>query len=164
MKISDFKMVVIPEQSRIVQEFLFKNGCRWILDSREKNKLKYLDSSEIQVDNNIIFTGWFNTEDIPELAFEQFKELYMKEEDFFDKAYKSLCKMQQAKNKNYGESALQPLDIFAKHHNYGSRLDEKLARVKNCTDLRKNDVADIIGGLMLICKDRSWDNFEDLID
>ena len=164
MEISNFKMVTTPEQSRIVQEFLFKNGCRWILDPRKKNKLKYLDSSEIQVDNNIIFTGWFNTEDIPELTFEQFKELYMKEEDFFDKAYKSLCKMQQAKNKNYGESALQPLDIFAKHHNYGSRLDEKLARVKNCTDLRKNDVADIIGGLMLICKDRSWDNFEDLID
>ena len=164
MEISNFKMVTTPEQSRIVQEFLFKNGCRWILDPRKKNKLKYLDSSEIQVDNNIIFTGWFNTEDIPELTFEQFKELYMKEEDFFDKAYKSLCKMQQAKNKNYGESALQPLDIFAKHHNYGSRLDEKLARVKNCTDHRKNDVADIIGGLMLICKDRSWDNFEDLID
>ena len=164
MEISNFKMIVTPEQSRIVQEFLFKNGCRWILDSEEENQIKYLDSSEIQVDDNIIFTGWFNTEDIPELTFEQFKELYMKEEDFFDKAYKSLCKMQQAKNKNYGESALQPLDIFAKHHNYGSRLDEKLARVKNCTDLRKNDVADIIGGLMLICKDRSWDNFEDLID
>jgi hypothetical protein len=72
--------------------------------------------------------------------------------------------MLQAKNKNYGESALKPLDIFAKHHSYGSRLDEKLARVKNSDKLRKNDVADIIGGLMLLCKDNNWDDFDDLID
>jgi len=84
--------------------------------------------------------------------------------DFFDKAYKSLCRMQIEKDKRYANSALQPLQIFAKHHAYGSRIDEKLARVKNSDDLRKNDVADIIGGLMLLCKDRGWDNFEDLID
>ena len=30
---------------------------------------------------------------------------------------------------------------------------KKLARVKNSDKLRKNDVADIIGGLMLLCKD-----------
>jgi len=85
-------------------------------------------------------------------------------ESFFDKAYDSLKKMQIAKDKNYGNSALQPLDIFAKHHSYGSRIDEKLARIKYSIELRKNDVADIIGGLMLLCKDNDWDNFEDLID
>lgn len=72
--------------------------------------------------------------------------------------------MLQAKNKAYGESALKPLDIFAKHHNYGSRLDEKLARIKNSEELKKNDVADIIGGLLLICKDKGWNNFDDLIE
>ena len=162
MEISDFKMVVTPEQSRIVQEFLFKNGYGWPLGgyvAKNTDKPVLCFDEELMWSESIDTFGEYN-----EITFEQFKELYMKEEDFFDKAYKSLCKMQQAKNKNYGESALQPLDIFAKHHNYGSRLDEKLARVKNCTDLRKNDVADIIGGLMLICKDRSWDNFEDLID
>ena len=85
-------------------------------------------------------------------------------DSYFERAYTSLCKMQVAKDKRYGSSALKPLDIFAKHHPYGSRLDEKLARVKNSDELRKNDVADIIGGLMLLCKDRGWDNFEDLID
>lgn len=84
--------------------------------------------------------------------------------DFFQKAYQSLCRMQIEKDKRYGNSALKPLDIFAKHHTYGSRIDEKLARVKNSDELRKNDVADIIGGLMLLCRDRGWDNFEDLID
>lgn len=84
--------------------------------------------------------------------------------EFFEKAYSSLCKMQVEKDKRYANSALKPLEIFAKHHPYGSRIDEKLARVKNSDVLRKNDVADIIGGLMLLCQDRGWDNFEDLID
>lgn len=83
---------------------------------------------------------------------------------FFDRAYTSLCKMQKDKDKKYGNSALQPIDVFAKHHPYGARIDEKLARVKHSKELRKNDVADIIGGIMLLCKDNGWDNFEDLID
>lgn len=82
----------------------------------------------------------------------------------FDEIYASLLHMQKIKDARYGNSALKPLDIFAKHHNYGSRLDEKLARVKNSDELRKNDVADIIGGLILICKDKGWTNFDDLID
>jgi hypothetical protein len=82
----------------------------------------------------------------------------------FKSIYNSLLRMQEAKDKAYGNSALKPLDIFAKHHNYGARLDEKLARVQNSTELRKNDVADIIGGLVLICKDKGWTNFDDLID
>ncbi len=83
---------------------------------------------------------------------------------FFDKAYASLCRMQKDKDKKYGNSALKPLDVFARHHPYGARIDEKLARVKHSDDLRKNDVADIIGGIMLLCKERGWDNFDDLMD
>ncbi len=83
---------------------------------------------------------------------------------FFKKAYGSLCKMQEIKNAKYGNSALKPLEIFARHHSYGARIDEKLARVKFGDELRKNDVADIIGGLMLLCKEMGWDYFEDLID
>ncbi|MFP4698698.1 MAG: hypothetical protein ACLFMO_08340 [Eubacteriales bacterium] len=84
--------------------------------------------------------------------------------DEFKDIYQSLLNMQRAKDAKYGNSALKPLDIFAKHHNYGSRLDEKLARIKHSDELRKNDVADLIGGLVLICKDKSWTNFDDLID
>ena len=88
----------------------------------------------------------------------------LKEEKSFKAIFNSLCKMLEIKDAKYGNSALKPLGIFAKHHNYGSRLDEKLARVKNSDDLRKNDVADIIGGLVLICKDKEWFNFDDQID
>lgn len=92
------------------------------------------------------------------------KEGNVLKEDFFTKAYSSLCRMQQAKDARYGNSALKPLEIFSKHHPYGSRIDEKLARIKHSDELRKNDVADIIGGLMLLCQEKGWDYFEDLID
>ena len=92
------------------------------------------------------------------------KQDVVTDEQFFDRAYDSIKKMQIEKNKRYANSALQPLDIFAKHHPYGARLDEKLARIKSSSELRKNDVADIIGGCMLLCRDRGWSNFEDLID
>ena len=82
----------------------------------------------------------------------------------FKKIFSSLCDMVEAKDKNYGNAALKPLDIFAKHHPYGSRLDEKLARVKNSDNIRKNDVGDLIGGLALICKDMGWTNFDDQLD
>ena len=84
--------------------------------------------------------------------------------DEFKDIYQSLLNMQRIKDAKYGNSALKPLEIFAKHHNYGSRLDEKLARIKHSDELHKNDVADLIGGLVLICKDKGWTNFDDLID
>jgi hypothetical protein len=166
MNIENFKIRTTPEQSKIVQEVLFKNGYKWFGGS-DQVKL-YDEASVLCFDGELTWSSTLSTKrKYPVLTFYEFKQKYMKkekEEDFFERAYKSLCKMQQAKNKNYGESALKPLDIFAKHHSYGSRLDEKLARVKNSDKLRKNDVADIIGGLMLLCKDNNWDDFDDLID
>jgi len=82
----------------------------------------------------------------------------------FNDILSSLGKMLSEKDKRYGNSALNPLGIFAEHHPYGARLDEKLSRVQNSDELRKNDVADIMGGLVLICRDRGWNDFSDQID
>jgi len=77
------------------------------------------------------------------------------------------------KNRMYGDSALKPLGIFTKHLNEDNsraensiltRLDDKLNRVKNSTELRKNDVSDLIGYLFLLCVDQGWESFEDLLD
>jgi len=85
------------------------------------------------------------------------------------------------KNKRYGDSALSPLRIFAKHmkplgtlgtsdeavQSYNqilTRLDDKLKRIQNADDLRKNDVADIMGYLLLLCVRRLWTDFDDLLD
>ena len=71
------------------------------------------------------------------------------------------------KNRRYGDSALNPTKVFSKSDAKNGiliRLDDKLTRIKNSTELRKNDVADIMGYLTLLCINEGWDDFKDLID
>jgi len=70
------------------------------------------------------------------------------------------------KNKRYGNAALDPLQIFSKHEEtgIGQRLDDKLARIKNSDVLRKNDVFDLLGYIILLCIKKTWTNFNELID
>lgn len=51
------------------------------------------------------------------------------------------------KNKRYGNSALEPLKVF-------SKTDE----------LRRNDVIDLVGYLVLLSIAKGWTDFNDLID
>lgn len=77
------------------------------------------------------------------------------------------------KNKRYGNSALSPIDVFGNHidsdnasalNNMFVRLDDKLSRIKNSETLRKNDIADLVGYLLLLCVHQEWNDFSDLID
>lgn len=79
----------------------------------------------------------------------------------------SLNHLLQEKNKNYGDAALTPLGIFNKNSATDGiliRLDDKLQRVKNSDILRKNDIADLMGYLTLLCVEKEWTNFDELID
>ena len=79
----------------------------------------------------------------------------------------SLNNLLQEKNRRYGNSALSPLGIFNKLDNTSGilvRLDDKAARLKNSTELRKNDIVDIMGYLVLLCVSKEWVDFSDLID
>lgn len=72
-----------------------------------------------------------------------------------------------AKNKNYGNSATEPLNIFSDLPNMDRmkcRMDEKLSRIKNSDIDRINDYVDLLGYLVLFCKLKGWDNFEDMVD
>jgi hypothetical protein len=71
------------------------------------------------------------------------------------------------KNKRYGNSALKPPKIFGSGDplvNLSARIDDKLARIIQGYEVRKNDVADLVGYLMLYCVLMKWDNFDDLLD
>jgi len=71
------------------------------------------------------------------------------------------------KNKRYGDSALNPLNVFSKHDAGSSiciRLDDKLKRIQNANELRKNDTSDMIGYLFLLCIEKDWLDFKDLLD
>jgi hypothetical protein len=82
----------------------------------------------------------------------------------FDKTLSNLADLLKYKNEKYGNSALEPLEIFGNKCKVGTRLDDKLARIKNSKELKKNDVADLIGYLVLTCVENSWDSFEEFKD
>lgn len=83
MKIEPFKIKVTPEQSKIVQEVLFKNGYAW------KDRTIYMHDTKVPylyLDNNGMITYGYNTtvfyrHQESELTFEQFKQKYMQPEN-----------------------------------------------------------------------------------
>lgn len=90
-----------------------------------------------------------NTQDKIEILFNNFKD-FLKE-----------------KNKRYGDSALNPMQIFTKS-NAGNqicnRLDDKLSRIKNSSVLKKNDLSDLFGYVGLLLIENDWIDFDDLLD
>lgn len=82
----------------------------------------------------------------------------------FKKTLDSINSLLEYKNKKYGNAALEPLNIFQGKCKVGQRLDDKLARVKNSEGLKKNDIADLIGYLTLVCVENGWDNFDEFMD
>lgn len=82
----------------------------------------------------------------------------------FDDILDSLKSLLDYKNKQYGNSALQPMKVFSGKCKVGQRIDDKIARVANSKELRTNDVVDILGYLVLVCKEKGWDNFNKFMD
>jgi len=79
----------------------------------------------------------------------------------------SLNSLLKYKNENYGDSALNPIKIFSDldaDDSIAIRLDDKLGRVKNSKALRKNDIGDILGYLVLLCASKDWLSFEEFKD
>lgn len=81
---------------------------------------------------------------------------------------KSLTEVVLEKNRRYGDSALKPAHIFNKDQDAASsiyaRLDDKVGRIANASEVRKNDVADLMGYLLLLCVVRGWTDFSDQLD
>lgn len=106
MNIEDFKIQVTEEQSKIVQEVLFKNGCKWHYSgkilSHLDSKYLYCSNSGIAHGNNLIV---FYESEEPEITFEQFKEKYMKE---------SLNT--QVGGTHYQSFAIQPIEFIMKNN------------------------------------------------
>jgi hypothetical protein len=84
-----------------------------------------------------------------------------------DKLFENFAAFLKEKNHRYGDSALQPAMIFSDapaDTQILTRLDDKLNRIKVSKELRKNDVADLCGYLVLLMIQRDWTTFDDLLD
>ena len=71
------------------------------------------------------------------------------------------------KNKKYGDSALNPTMIFsgdAVEMQIRNRIDDKLSRIKNSDELRKNDTVDLLGYLVLLLIAKRWVDFDDILE
>ena len=103
MDISNFKMAVTPEQSRIVQEFLFRNGYRWPLGGHEA---KNTDKPVLCFDGVLMWSESIDTfGEYDEITFEQFKEKYMKE-----------TLNTQVGGSHYQKYAIQPIEFIVKNN------------------------------------------------
>jgi len=94
----------------------------------------------------------------------------MNSQEHISQVCESVKKVLLEKNLRYGDLALNPMEVFTKHLGEDkaenlilTRLDDKLSRIKNSNELRKNDVFDLIGYLTLLSVKKDWD-FSDLID
>lgn len=79
----------------------------------------------------------------------------------------SIGKFLKEKNKRYGNSALELSNMFFKGNSEEGlriRIDDKLKRIKNSDVLRKNDIVDLIGYLIILCITKKWFTFDEFID
>ncbi len=80
---------------------------------------------------------------------------------------KSLAKFLHVKDSRYGSSISDPIHVFAKGSSDDllyARIDDKINRIRNSDELRKNDVVDLMGYLVWVCIKKGWFSFRDLID
>ena len=71
------------------------------------------------------------------------------------------------KNKRYGNSALCPARVFSKSSPSEQilvRMDDKLSRIRNAPEPRKNDFVDLVGYLVLFMVQQEWTDLSELID
>lgn len=84
-----------------------------------------------------------------------------------DRLFFNFSEFLKEKNKRYGDSAISPLQIFSKvsaDNQICNRLDDKLNRIKNSTELKKNDIADLFGYTALLMIQNNWLTFEEMLD
>ena len=81
--------------------------------------------------------------------------------------FKNFAEFLIGKNELYGDSALQPFNIFSKigsEDQICNRLDDKLKRIANSEELRKNDVSDVFGYIALLMIKKEWLTFKEMLD
>ena len=78
------------------------------------------------------------------------------EESDFMKIAKEIGGLLEYKNKQYGNSALNPLNVFSGKSKVGQRADDKRSRIQNSESLRENDLVDLAGYIILMLVENGW--------
>ena len=144
----------------------------------EKSKVKMESLMEVELSQEILFdimynVKWFRavaegrlipTDVIREEPKKESQVIRPSTEESVKKVANSMVDLLKYKNAKYGNAVLESLNVFQGKCKAGQRLDDKLGRVKNSDELRKNDVSDLIGYLMITCVEKGWDDFSEFKD
>jgi hypothetical protein len=96
-----------------------------------------------------------------------YTEMDINKGSMFKETLQNLDAFLTEKNKKYGNSALEPLEVFTGKTSplgIGVRIDDKLSRIVNGKKLLKNDVVDLVGYLILLLMSNKWTDFKELSD
>ena len=92
----------------------------------------------------------------------------MSTQEGITRVFDSMKEVVIEENRRYGDSALSPKQVFSKldsEEGIKIRIDDKISRIMNNNgEIRKNDVADLMGCLALFSVSQNWLDFSDLID
>ena len=91
----------------------------------------------------------------------------MNTQEKIDLLFENFKKFLKEKNKRYGDSAISPIQIFSKenaNNQIYNRLDDKLSRIKNAKEIKKNDLCDVFGYIALALIQKDYLEFDDLLD
>ena len=117
----------------------------------EKGRNGWTSSSTLDNYENKINPKMF----IPKEEIEMMKKTKYNFNWQLDKAVERIVKLLKEKNKAYGNSALEPANIFSQANAIDSlcaRIDDKLMRIKNkgIYDATEDTILDLIGYLLLL--------------
>lgn len=165
-RLKNSKIQVFDKSSEI-QKKLFECGFKW---TGGDTKVLYTSKPFLYLYDNLSI-GWgdnlsnfISKDTCKEITPEEILSIEIVEESEFKTITDSITELLEYKNSKYGNAVLKPLNIFTNKCKAGQRLDDKLARIKNSETLRKNDIVDLIGYLILTCKENNWTNFDELKD
>ena len=91
----------------------------------------------------------------------------MSERTEITKICSELAELFEYKNEKYNNTASNPIHIFSRltpEEGIKVRIDDKLSRVVNSSELRKNDTVDLIGYLVRLCIEKGWTDYKELYD
>ena len=159
-----------PTREEVIEHFKDAELIQCLNDDSDKEpfinkKLKLYDNEWIQDDGgeNWLYL-WNETNGYAKvLKYKEVKEPTETKGDFKE-ITDSISSLLDYKNQKYGNSALEPINVFDGKCKSGKRIDDKISRVKNNEVIQKNDVADLIGYLVLTCKEFGWTNFDEFKD
>lgn len=109
--------------------------------------------SWLPVAYNPCFFVWHSSWNNNRLSNYDEMEARLSTQDRIEEVTSGMCELLKEKNKRYGDSALNPKNVFFKGDATNSiriRLDDKIGRVMNSNEIRVNDICDLIGYEVLL--------------